>query len=79
MMYKSSSPKVLGFLIKRKLMKGKTASKCKYTMKKIEFWKNQKKSGKKKTVLKSTQMNKYKIWRGLVNNFEGIRQNDFVT
>jgi len=51
MMYKSSSPKVLGFLIKRKLMKGKTASKCKYTMKKIEFWKNQKKSGKKKLYL----------------------------
>jgi len=41
--------------------------------------KNQKKSGKKKTVLKSTQMNLYNILRGLVNNFEGIRQNDFVT
>ncbi len=37
------------------------------------------KSGKTKTVLKSTQMNGQKILRGLVNNLEGIRQNDFVT
>jgi len=48
-------------------------------MNKFFFEKKIKKNQEKKTVLKSTQMNLYNILRGLVNNFEGIRQNDFVT